>query len=357
MVAGIEQVLFNIAQALRIPVIILALLALAVILVEMGSVTVELVRRRRRRIDRMEAAVAKARTFMAGGWIEQAIVSLRPVTWSNRMERTMEQLVPMIPTKRSEDRISKTLADFDYESLRRLERTRVLVRAGPALGLMGTLIPLAPGLAALAEGDVATLTLNLRLAFSITIVGLLIGAIAFTISLIRDRVYGQDLSDLEYMVAMIDPGGETITETDLVRALGKARRRPGRHSLPDEDLDVDEHPGSRPPVGPAHPTQVIPAASDTPGVRAGESPSAQAAGPAHVETAPAGRRGGGPGQPEDTRDYLTELTAGLGTWGEEDANGDPAKRASGSPPGDGNSAKDTTSGRGPTRAADEEERT
>jgi biopolymer transport protein ExbB/TolQ len=342
MIAGIEQVLFNIAQALRIPVIILALLALAVILVEMGSVTVELVRRRKRRIAKMEAAVGKARTFMAGGWIEQAIVSLRPVTWSNRMERTMEQLVPLIPTKRSEDRISKTLADFDYESLRRLERTRVLVRAGPALGLMGTLIPLAPGLAALAEGDVATLTLNLRLAFSITIVGLLIGAVAFTISLVRDRLYGQDLSDLEYMVAMIDPGSESVSEAELVRALGKARRRPGRHSLPDDDHDDDL------PVGPGHPTQVLPAAGDTPGVRAGESPSAQAAGPAHAEPPGAG----GAGQREDTRDYLAELTAGMGTWGDEDANGDPAKRSSA--PGDGNSSKDTTVGG--AHAADEEER-
>ena len=49
---------------------------------------------------------------------------------------------------REDDRIAKALADFDYASLRRLERTRMLVRAGPALGLMGTLIPLAPALAA-----------------------------------------------------------------------------------------------------------------------------------------------------------------------------------------------------------------
>ena len=39
-------------------------------------------------------------------------------------------------------------------SLRRLERTRLLVRAGPALGLMGTLIPLSPALSGLAGGDV-----------------------------------------------------------------------------------------------------------------------------------------------------------------------------------------------------------
>jgi biopolymer transport protein ExbB/TolQ len=271
---------------------------------------VELARRRKRRFDKMEAAAAKARTFMAGGWVEQAIVSLRPVTWSNRMERTMEQLVRMVPLPRSEERISKTLADFDYDALRRLERTRVLVRAGPALGLMGTLIPLAPGLAALAAGDVAELAHDLRLAFSLTILGLLIGAVAFGISLVRDRLYGQDLSDLEYMVAVINPSGETVTETDLVRALGKAPRRPGRHSLPDEEANA-----------PLPSTEVFPAAVDT-GVGGGGSTAAPAAGSASAE--PPGSVGSS-GTVAGERDYLAELAAGLATGlGEDPAGHDVA---------------------------------
>ena len=79
----------------------------------------------------------------------------------------------------------------------------MLVRAGPALGLMGTLIPLAPALTGLASGDTQTLSRDLRLAFSVTVVGLLIGAVAFGISLVRDRLYGQDLSDLEYVAAVL----------------------------------------------------------------------------------------------------------------------------------------------------------
>ena len=43
--------------------------------------------------------------------------------------------------------IEHALADYELAAQRRLDRTRLLVRAGPALGLMGTLIPLAPGLA------------------------------------------------------------------------------------------------------------------------------------------------------------------------------------------------------------------
>jgi biopolymer transport protein ExbB/TolQ len=104
-----------------------------------------------------------------------------------------------------DDWSAKALADFDYDSLRRLERTRILVRLGPALGLMGTLIPLSPGLAALARGDTVRLSDDLRIAFSVTVLGLLVGAVAYGVSLIRDRLYSQDLSDLEYLTSAIAP--------------------------------------------------------------------------------------------------------------------------------------------------------
>jgi biopolymer transport protein ExbB/TolQ len=106
----------------------------------------------------------------------------------------------------SDHELNKALADFDFDAQRRLGRTRILVRAGPALGLMGTLIPLSPALTGLANGNTAALSNNLRVAFSVTVVGLLIGAVAFAISLSRDRMYGQDLSDLQYVAAVLsDP--------------------------------------------------------------------------------------------------------------------------------------------------------
>ena len=75
--------------------------------------------------------------------------------------------------------------------------------SGPALGLMGTLIPLSPALTGLANGNTAELSHDLRVAFSVTVVGLLIGAVAFAISLSRDRLYSQDLSDLQYVAATL----------------------------------------------------------------------------------------------------------------------------------------------------------
>ena len=80
---------------------------------------------------------------------------------------------------------------------RRLDRTRLLVRAGPAIGLMGTLIPLAPGLAALSEGEIGALAEDLRIAFAATVVGLLVGTTAFALTLARTRMYSEDLAALE----------------------------------------------------------------------------------------------------------------------------------------------------------------
>jgi biopolymer transport protein ExbB/TolQ len=201
---NIEQIIFDVAEALRYPVLALALLSLAVVLVEAGSFAVEVVRRRRRDTARLERIAETARAALEGGDVAGARRALAQIAWSGAMAATLELIADRIRASGGGDRVAKALADFDFASLRRLERTRVLVRAGPALGLMGTLIPLAPALAGLAEGDVAQLSRNLRVAFSVTVLGLVVGAVAFAISLVRDRLYGQDLSDLEFVVATLE---------------------------------------------------------------------------------------------------------------------------------------------------------
>jgi biopolymer transport protein ExbB/TolQ len=201
---SIEQIIFDVAEALRYPVLVLALLSLAVVLVEAGSFAVEVVRRRRRDTARLERVAETARAALEGGDVPGARRALSQIAWSGAMATTLELIAERIRAAGGGDRVAKALADFDFASLRRLERTRVLVRAGPALGLMGTLIPLAPALAGLADGDVAQLSRNLRVAFSVTVLGLVVGAVAFAISLVRDRLYGQDLSDLEFVVATLE---------------------------------------------------------------------------------------------------------------------------------------------------------
>ncbi|MDX6690124.1 MAG: hypothetical protein QOG15_1581 [Solirubrobacteraceae bacterium] len=204
--SGVENLLFHVAEALRWPVLAAAVLALAFVLADLGAFLVELLRRNRREsFEQVDAASARAREALDAGDKDEAAAALLPVASSAQMAETLWLLVGQYDKPAAEDKMAKCLADFDLRSLKRLERSRMLVRFGPALGLMGTLIPLSPALAGLASGNVQKLSDNLRVAFSVTVIGLLIGAIAFTISLVRDRLYAQDLSDLEYVATTLAP--------------------------------------------------------------------------------------------------------------------------------------------------------
>jgi biopolymer transport protein ExbB/TolQ len=202
---GINNAIFSVADALEVPVLIAALVALAVVVFELGTFIVEVHSRRGRHID-LTSTADETRTALIEHDEPMAARIAATVARSAAMARAIAVIVPNARTPGGEHRVSKALADFDFDAQKRLARTRLLVRAGPALGLMGTLIPLAPALSGLAQGNIVKLTTNLRVAFSVTVLGLLVGAVAFGLSLYRDRMYGQDLSDLEYLAAVIsDP--------------------------------------------------------------------------------------------------------------------------------------------------------
>jgi biopolymer transport protein ExbB/TolQ len=202
---GIDNAIFAVADVLEVPVLLLALLSLAVVILELGTFAVEVRSRWGRRVD-LDAAAAGARKALLADDPGGASVAVAGVARSGPMARALSVIVAHARIPGGDHRLNKALADFDFDAQQRLNRTRLLVRAGPALGLMGTLIPLSPALTGLAQGNVARLTSNLRVAFSVTVLGLLVGAVAFGLSLYRDRMYGQDLSDLEYVTAVIsDP--------------------------------------------------------------------------------------------------------------------------------------------------------
>src|SRR3712207_4516028 len=121
----IENVIFEVAEALRGPVLILALLALAVSLIELGAFIVELLRRRRRDYGRLETAAMEARASLARGDEAGAKSALRPVAWSTQMARALAFMIEQWGKGGASDRLAKGLADFDFKSLRRLERTRL----------------------------------------------------------------------------------------------------------------------------------------------------------------------------------------------------------------------------------------
>ena len=72
------------------------------------------------------------------------------------------------------------------------------VRIGPALGLMGTLIPMATALQGLADGNLPALASNMVTAFAATVVGLTISVIAFIVTSIREDWVRADVQALAF---------------------------------------------------------------------------------------------------------------------------------------------------------------
>ena len=81
-------------------------------------------------------------------------------------------------------------------------------------GLMGTLIPLGPGLIALGQGDTKTLSSSLLIAFDTTVAGLISAAVSYIISSVRNRWYEEYMVNLETVMECIleEQNGEITDE-------------------------------------------------------------------------------------------------------------------------------------------------
>jgi biopolymer transport protein ExbB/TolQ len=100
--------------------------------------------------------------------------------------------------KDSREALAEKLIENEEDIIeKKLQTTDIVTKIGPTLGLMGTLIPMGPGLAALGSGDVTTLSNAIIVAFDTTVVGIGAGAVAYVVSKIRRRWNEQYLSDLD----------------------------------------------------------------------------------------------------------------------------------------------------------------
>ena len=80
---------------------------------------------------------------------------------------------------------------------------QMISKLGPMFGLLGTLVPLGPGLMALSEGNTAILSQSLLIAFDTTSAGVVIAAVALVIVQIRRQWYRNYAQALESMMEVI----------------------------------------------------------------------------------------------------------------------------------------------------------
>ena len=208
---GLQQVIYDVSRVLLWPVLLAALVCLLWVLIELGYFLYELyLRFRYRDLDALEARTLRARKAFEDGKPRTAYRYLQENNYSIVVARFLFDLIRNYQTERLAAKPLKLLQEYEFYTVKRLERTRILVRVGPILGLMGTLILLSPALIGLASGNATQFTDNLVTAFSVTVVGLLIGGIAFVISIVRDRMYSQDISDMEYLLELLEGGDERL---------------------------------------------------------------------------------------------------------------------------------------------------
>lgn len=97
----------------------------------------------------------------------------------------------------------------------RLAWTDTLSKIAPMLGLMGTLIPLGPGIVAMGEGNVEKLANSLEVAFDATVCGLIIASVSIIISKVRSRWYTEYVSTIESLMGCILEKADTARKSGV----------------------------------------------------------------------------------------------------------------------------------------------
>ena len=185
-----------ISESLLTPVVILLVVSIIIVILGFGGLINEYISRKPISSRDLEDLVRKVSLSANVGQMKEEIKK------SNLFDYQKEVLVRIADNYDIGPNARKALASElisaeETRLIKKTNKTDILVRVGPSLGLLGTLIPLGPGLAALGTGDIATLAQALTIAFDTTVTGLTVGAVAFLISKYKKQWYEAELIDLE----------------------------------------------------------------------------------------------------------------------------------------------------------------
>jgi biopolymer transport protein ExbB/TolQ len=193
-----------ISQSLTIPVLVILLVIVIITIITLGGAIAEYTSRRK-------VPVGTIRDLIYEINAAESQEALKNVISSAEIPKAQKKVLDEIASseslgKDSREALARKLFEYEEEkTISTLQKTDIITRIGPTLGLMGTLIPMGPGLAALGAGDINTLASSLTVAFNTTIVGIGSGALCYVIGKIRSGWYDKYLSDLDALIdAVLD---------------------------------------------------------------------------------------------------------------------------------------------------------
>ena len=185
-----------ISQSLTIPVLVILLIIVVISIIALGGLISEYT-------SRKKVPVGVIRDLIYDINSAASVEALKGIIEGAQIPRSQKKVLTEIASSseldvNSREALARKLVEFEEEKIdNTLRQTDIITRVGPTLGLMGTLIPMGPGLAALGAGDVNTLAESLTLAFNTTIVGIGSGALCYVIGKFRSGWYDRYLSDLD----------------------------------------------------------------------------------------------------------------------------------------------------------------
>ena len=214
-----NKIIHTISAVMEKPVIVLLILLIGVTAVLAGFLLAEYFTEHRHLHLAMPALLGKLKAAQEG---EDPEKGKNPEKVEKPEKVGMEKVIReagLFPRQR--DKLLELIRHPDYtdfmrESLavrllqeeqeyydRRVLITDLIAKVAPMLGLLGTLIPLGPGIIALGQGDTATLSTSLLTAFDTTVVGLICAAVAMVISAVRNLWYRDYMSIFETLMECI----------------------------------------------------------------------------------------------------------------------------------------------------------
>lgn len=185
---SINSVMRNIVNILDAPVKIVLIVMFVISIIMIGELIAEWLQRRY-----IDIKVAKVIDAIKNGNENIVNIVMQSKILNSQKDLLLEVLNHKDLSKEMIENLAVSLLDnYDRQQNIKIKRTDLIVKLGPTFGLLGTLIPLGPGIIALAQGDTATLSYSLLAAFDTTVIGLISGSICTVLSMIRRNWYNKD---------------------------------------------------------------------------------------------------------------------------------------------------------------------
>ncbi|ANE23031.1 hypothetical protein AAY81_07810 [Denitrobacterium detoxificans] len=218
-------ILHDASQALLLPDVVLLLVFMGYALFCIGSVVVEGIIERRHFHVTMPQFLA-ALNDAAPNEIEQVVRT------SGLLNRQKDALLTVyeyraLPGDSLLALIRRTVSEEEARRDKVVGRNDIASKVAPMLGLMGTLIPLGPGIAALGTGDVTSLSQSIIVAFDTTVAGLATAVVCLIVAKVRRGWYENYMTALDSaMATMLQKIGD-MREADF----GPDVKQPGETTM------------------------------------------------------------------------------------------------------------------------------